>query len=213
MRNHPRLRFMAMARAASTASLLAVFAVWVPGCGDNVTAYSVQGKTLTVMEQTYGLSGPGGAPVLYCQPLDQRGQYQVFIADVGLCSQFKNKTTNTTVFHSSDETNMRLIFPSSFIKNPNGTFKPNPFAVGKTGLCKQNVSGGSAVAVFAHNTAGQGIYDVQIEADTGTITVTDFSSIMSNIKGTFDLTFGADHITGVFDAFPCTGGISPDYGK
>lgn len=203
MRNHNWLRSLTPAFALPL--LLAA------GCGDDATLITVKGKTLTVKEQSYGMSGTPAVPMNFCQPL-YKDQFQVFLSDFEVCSAAKNKASNLTAFHSRETTSLRMIFPSFFMKNPNGTFKTNEFKVLATGDCSRN-GGGSAAAFFAHNPAGAGVYDVYEEATSGTVSVTDFSSEMANIKGTYDLSFaGGDRITGSFDAFPCAS-IPGDYGK
>lgn len=192
-------------RLAQAACLAGSLALWGCGGGDSVT---VSGKTLHVVEQSYGITGgPAGIDngLNYCGVIDvSSGQFEVFLTDFGLCTQVSNGAGNATIFHSSDETNLRLVIPAGLMKNPNGTFKVNTFTVAATSHCTSNSSGAEAVAFFNYNIAGQATYDVSAEADSGTISITGYDA-QSALRGTYDLVFGGDHVKGTFDAAFCSG--------
>jgi hypothetical protein len=161
------------------------------------------------METNYGTADR------FCGTL-ANGQYMVVLTDFSLCDQLHGDASSRYVFHTMDETNLRLVFPSTLCKtyNPNAPACASPpqmkapvnsFTVGKT-TCSDTPSGVfQAAAFFAHNTAGAADYDVNALADSGTITVTYPDQGANELKGTFDLTFGADHITGSYDALYCRG--------
>ena len=46
----------------------------------------------------------------------------------------------------------------------------------------------------------------------GTITILSYSKTAEHINGNFDLTFGGDHVTGLFDALICEG-LTPGFAK
>ena len=130
--------------------------------------------------------------------LDNRGQIEVILSDFALCGSLTAHSMNATVFHSSEETNLRLIFPSTLLKVP----PTNSFKVLSSHGCQDNHNGPEAVAFFSHNPAGANTYDVNLEADSGTITVQYFAGTADAI-GTFDLTFAGQRLTGSFDALYC----------
>jgi hypothetical protein len=171
------------------------------GCGPSYDTAIVGGNTLSFVDQNYGVAG-GTTPV-FCNALDPRGQIEVIISDFSLCGAITKTATNAQIFHSTDETNLRLIFSSAFTKVPPTT----TFQVKPTTICTENHNGAEAVALFAHNTGSAAKYDVLAEADSGTITVNYFAP-PSNATGTFDLTFGGDHITGAFNANYCKNLVS-----
>lgn len=196
--------------------LLVLCGATLAACGNSAKTVTVKGKTLTVLEAAYGTSGsPSSSAGLtpFCQPL-AAGQFEVIITDFVMCEQTKQKPTpvdNRTLFHSTESASLRMIFPSALKKNSDGSFMTNTFQVGSqtTSFCR-NQSGGTAAAFFAHNSAGQSSFDVNEEANGGSISVTSYT-MGAAMQGTFDLTFGSDHVTGSFDALYCSG-LTAAYG-
>ena len=192
--------------AALSLPLLAVAAA---GCGPDFPTYTVQGQKLIQMEANYS-TWTGAAPS-YCGTLDNRGQFEVVLSDSAICGQVHAKANNRTVFHSSAETNMRLVFPTFLMKNADGSFKTNKFTVGTTDCKTTNPSGATAVAYFSHNATGSSTYDLNVQADSGSVSVTAYDG-QSSLKGTFDLMFAGEHVTGAFDTVFCMG-LDPSYGQ
>jgi hypothetical protein len=198
------------------------------GCGNNSTTYTVGGHTLTVAAQAYTIAS---AEPFFCDTLDFRGQFGVYLTDFDLCGMVRQHKNATTIFHEQDETNLRLVFPSTLVKvaqctmgatsnlcNTDTTKTCNTvndcprvptFHVGATDC--STMHGPQAVAWFAHDSGahgqGSGVppYDFIAQADGGTITVTSFDQNSGAVQGSFDLTFGADHIAGGFNAVNCAG--------
>ena len=194
-------------------SLSLAFFSLASGCASDPPSITVGGQKLVYAGQAFGQVF--GAP-LYCDTLDSRGQFEVLITDFALCDTLKPMASNQTIFHSGDETNLRLVFSSYLKRVP----KTSVLTVGKTQDCKNAPMGlATATAFFNHNTGNT--YDVHNEADSGTITVTDFDGMsdaggnqvsVSEIKGSFDLMFGSDHAVGSFDALFCKN-LSAGLGK
>jgi hypothetical protein len=194
----------------SFAALAALAAL--SACGSSTSAITVAGKSLSVVEVSYGKSGTpadSAMQIPFCSPL-VNSQFEVIFTDFPLCQQTRMKVGNTTLFHSSDEANMRLIFPTMLLKNTDGSFKTNTFNVGSTTGCTK-LSGQPATAFFAHATKGVAAYDVNLEASAGSISVTAYDG-QSDLQGTYDLTFGNDRVTGSFEATYCSG-LAAQYGQ
>lgn len=170
----------------------------VTACGGN-PQYTASGHVLEVKDQSYGQAD------YYCDKL-ANGQYMVVLTNFDLCGVDAGMRE---LFHgAADETNMRLVFPSMNLKkvpDPN-----NVFQVGKTDCANNTTPGTEAIAYFSHSTPGQADYDVNLQADSGTITIV-YPTKTSEITGSFDLMFGSDHVKGTFDALFCHG-ITPGFG-
>lgn len=158
--------------------------------GDQI---KVGGKSLSVQDSTYSVAD------YYCGTL-ANGQYIVLLTDFLLCDAVHQNLTNREIFHGSiEETNLRLIFPSTLKKNP----AINTFKVGQSNCIDTNTEGTQAIAYFSHNGEAQATYDLNLMADSGTISVTYRDANVSELVGSFDLMFGADHAKGDFKALFC----------
>lgn len=189
-------------------ALLAALAIAAPACGPSYPQVTVQGHLLLVKDQIYGTTNGAG----YCASLDPRGQYQVIISDiVGLCGTIPaTKPDNKTIFHSAEDTLIRIV-----MSNQVDVIKKNPptstLKVATTHNCTDNRESAQAVAFFSHNPDGAAAYDVNLEADSGTVTINYFES-PSNMTGSFDLTFAGERVTGSINALACPQ-LAPGLGK
>jgi hypothetical protein len=193
-----------MRRLTSIPSLFALALLAVAGCGKKADSYTVNGQTLVVNSTNYGQDS------YFCNNL-ANGQYEIVISDFALCDELAMDAGNRKVFHSMDETNIRIIFPS-FLKVPPNV---NSFNVANDPGCfiqgGNNPNGAEAVFVFSHQTGSNAKYDAEVQADSGTITVTSSPDMIKNfseIKGTFDVMIGGSHLTGNFDALNCKGVVA-----
>ncbi len=190
-------------------ALVAAAALALPACGPSYPQVTVQGHLLQIMDQSYGTTGGGSG---YCGALDSRGQYQLVISDIpSLCSSIPaTKPDNKTIFHSSENNVLRIV-----MSNQVDVIKKNPptsvLKVANTYNCTSNRDGAQAVAFFSHNPAGGIAYDVNVEADSGTISINYFES-PANMTGSFDLTFAGEHVTGSINATLCPT-LAPGLGK
>ncbi len=167
------------------------------GCGNSATSITISGQTLNVAATSYGQDSR------FCDNL-ANGQYQVILTDFGLCSELQTDAGNAQIFHSMTETNLRIIFPS-FLKVPPNV---NSFQVGRTNNCTHSDGPVEAMVVFEHQTGNSPKYDLEVEADSGTITVTsspDEIKNLSEMKGSYDVMIAGSHLTGSFDAILCKG--------
>lgn len=184
----------------STVSVCGMAAVL--GCSDGNQSFSLMGKTLTVKDQNYGQTNEQ-----YCENL-AIGQFEVVFTDFPLCGELTTDAGNRTIFHTREETNLRLIFPSGPVVNP----RTREFKVGSTNRCTDSATDGTqATAFFSHNAMGATEYDLNAEANDGKITVTDYDAATGRLVGKFDLKFGGDSLSGTFDA-PFCRGIAPGLG-
>jgi hypothetical protein len=176
---------------------LPLLALGAAACDQGPPKITVQTYELPFVEVNYGQAG--GTTPTYCAPLDARGQYEVVITDFALCGSLKPTTQNSVAFHSSDETNLRIIFPSApdVIKKIPST---SVLKIGPTHHCADNNGGAQAAAFFAHNSGGA--YDVDLEADSGSVTINWFQPPAS-MSGSFDLVFAGEHVTGTIAANYC----------
>jgi len=173
--------------------------VGLSACGPSKPQFTVSGHTLNVAEQNYGKAD------YFCQSL-ANGEFMVLLTDFSVCSQIHSDAgaANNKPFHAVDETNLRIIFPSTLLKVP----PANTFTVAQVpGDCSLNPNGAEAVAFFSHNDPTSMKYDVNTSANAGSVTVNynDYNQTAGELKGNFDLTFGSDHVTGSFDALNCNG--------
>src|SRR5579883_133761 len=182
-------------------------ALFLAGCGGGSSSYTVQGQTLNVVETDFAPSGPGSG---FCGSLDIRGQFEVLMTDFTACSLIHAHQPDTMVFHGRPETNLRLIFPSTLTKVP----AVNTFVVGKADCALgTSANGTQAVAIFSADSGQKRTgssttpsYDLlNAIADSGTITVTGYSMSAGTLDGSFDVTFGSDHLSGPFHALVCNG--------
>ena len=207
-----------------TSLLFVCLATVAAGCGSSDKTITVSGRTLKVAEQNYGTGGDlSDTTGAFCMPLVSK-QFEILITDFAFCAGANKKQANNSLFHSTDEYNLRLITPGPSLlqKNPNGTFKTNDFKVASTANCTGNPNSAQAVAFFSHNSGAK--YDLNLEATDGTISITaydgqsdlqgtyDLVFAGEHVLGTFDLTFGSDHVTGSFDALFCSG-LTAAYGS
>jgi hypothetical protein len=171
------------------------------GCAPKEPTYTVMDRTLTVKEQNYGQA----QGIRYCDNL-ANGQYLLLLSDFQLCG-FIHADAGAKSFHTGDATNLRIVFPSML------KVTTNEFKVG-TSNCKDTTAPGTeAVAWFSHNDPDTGRYDLDAQADSGTITITSTPEQIkqsNTMKGTFDLSFGGAKVSGPFDAAFCSG-IHPDH--
>ena len=192
------MRHAAAAAAALSMSLAVALA---SGC-DSPTEIKVAGRTLVVAETSYGGTD------YFCEPL-ANGQYLVVLSDFALCAQVRGGMNSRQIFHTTTETNLRLVFPS---KNLTKIPVANRFTVG-TSDCKTNTAPGTqALATFSHATTGNADYDLDVPASSGTITLLYPDAGATQIKGSYDLTFGGDHVSGSFVANRCDG-IATGFGN
>jgi hypothetical protein len=76
-----------------------------------------------------------------------------------------------------------------------------PFAVTPVDC---NVGPGQALATFVHYPPGSTAADVTKLADSGSLQLTQFDTTGKlSAKGTFELTFGSDKLSGTLDTFSC----------
>ena len=163
------------------------------GCGKGGTVISVGGHDLLVKETNYGQAD------YFCNNL-ANGQYEVVISDFTLCGDLHVDAGNRTTFHSSDETNIRIIFPS-FLK-----VTGNSFTVGHSDCNNSADPNTEAVFIFEHNSAGSAKYDYSAQADSGTIVITSTADSVkkdSQISGTYDVMIAGAHLTGPITALFC----------
>ncbi len=165
-------------------------------CGPGKTQYTVSGHTLTVAEVNFGKSD------YFCQTL-ANGQFEVVLSDFAVCDQLHQDAGNKAVFHSTDSTNLRLIFPSTLKKVP----PQNDFTVFTADCATGNPNGAEAIAIFAHNDPSKMSYDFTRMADSGKVSINagDYNMTAGELKGHFDLMFDTDHVVGDFDALFCNG--------
>src|SRR5439155_22796900 len=130
MRHHLRIQ----------AALLVATALAAAACESPPPSVTVGDRTLTYVEQSYG----GGLGSNYCDTLDVRGQYEVIITDFALCDTLKPMSDNRTIFHSSDETNLRLIFSAA----ADALKKVPPTTVFTVGTTKGCTARGPQAAAF-----------------------------------------------------------------
>ena len=174
------------------------------GCGSEFPEVIVAGKTLIVMEQNYGLTA---TTERYCDAVTNQGQFQVMLTSKGVCDDIKAKKENRAVFHGGEITVLRLIFPGG-----TGSIKvtgDNVFQVGR-GKCVGGSSvegGGVAVAQFSHNPEGADKYDVDLQAESGTITIPGdgYDKGASQLRGRYDLVINGEAVSGTFDTTYCKG--------
>jgi hypothetical protein len=198
-----------------TPLLLLCLATVAAGCGSSDKTITVMGRTLKVVEQNYGTAGDvtdSSGVNLFCPPLVAK-QFEVIITDFAFCAGASKKQSNASLFHSTDEYNLRLITPGPSLlkKNPNGTFMTNVFPVGNTGGCSSAPGGvKTAAAFFSHGSGGSLKYDLNLEASDGNISITAYDG-QSDLQGTFDLVFAGEHVLGTFEATYCPG-LASTYG-
>lgn len=190
---------------ATTRSLSIValgLALGAAGCNNNPT-YTVGGRTLEVVAQNFGRAD------YYCPNL-ANGQFLVILSSFGLCEATPGANARQ-VLHAATETNMRLVFPKLGLTKIPPTHK---FTVGKSDCRTFADPGTEALAYFSHHEEGQAEYVLNKQA-TGTITVEwpdpdpDKAVI---VKGSFDLSFDGEKVTGSFEA-PYCNGINAEYNK
>jgi hypothetical protein len=190
-------------RFAALALLLAA-----AGCGPKETVYSVMGINLKLAEQSHGQGD------YFCETLTN-GQFQVVLSDFAVCDPLKtfapmeSQKANLMVFHGGDGANMRIIFPSQLkITQQNWKVAANP-------ACKDNAAGAEAVVFFSKNSGGASKYETEVQADSGTITVTstkDQWMATRELTGKFDVTIAGSKLSGSFAA-PFCDRIVPGIGK
>ncbi len=170
------------------------------GCGSGFPEVTSAGRTLLVKEQIYGQAD------YFCGNL-ANGQFEVLLTDMALCDALKSGPTSKAL-HTVEELNLRLIFPSTLTVVP----KVNTFKVGTTDCSGNAAPGTQATVYFSHNTAGNTSYDLNLQASSGTVSVTDYNKTAGALQGSYDVTIGSDHLVGTFDAKLC-GGVVPGVGK
>lgn len=177
------------------ASCVASCCLLAAACGPGKTQYTVAGKTLTVAEVNFGKAD------YFCPPL-ANGQFMVVLSDAPICDQLHQDAGNKQVFHATDETNLRIMFPSFLKKVP----PQNDFAVAQTD-CQINPNAAEAAAFFSHNDMATMHYDLNKIADGTKVSVNynDYNMTAGTLKGHFELDFGSDHVAGDFDALFCNG--------
>ena len=175
-------------------------------CGSQTT-YTVSGRTLTVLETNFGLAD------YYCNTLAQ-DEVMVVMSDFALCGEVHAGKASREIFHSTDETNLRIVFPADgWLRVPPTT----TFTVGKSDCSSGNAPGTQATAWFSHAPLGMADYDVNVNATSGTVSVTYPTGYPkeTQLSGSFDMMFGSDHVAGSFAAGFCSGtpGIAPGFGS
>ena len=201
--------------AVTRLALLAapLFAVAIAGCGNNAAQITIKGQSLIVADQIYGTSGEREN---YCDPLSIYGQFEVLITDVYTCGDMRAKKTNLQIFHGQEIHVLRLIFPGAGTVQPLKVTQANVFQVGRADCAGSTSSPPAAVAYFSHNAAGTKVFDVNVQADSGTISIpgSGYDKNAQSLAGTYDLTFSGQRITGDFNTSLCPALIySQHYGE
>jgi hypothetical protein len=170
------------------------------GCGDGKTHITVMGHDLVVAEQNYGTAD------YFCSNLSN-GQFEVIVSDQSVCQQLHADGGAKPAFHDADENNLRITMPGPmYLKVPP---LPNAFDVAPDVACSGSHS--QAVVTFSHNDPAKMAYDVNVQADSGTVNITNYNKTASELQGNIDVMIAGQHLTASFDAFFCTG-IVPGVG-
>ena len=197
-----------MNKTSTNRSLLAALAVVgvlsavAAGCGPSAPQVIVQGQTLIIAEQNYNASNEHES---YCQPLTTLGQFEVMLTDVPVCNDMQKKKMNQQIFHSQEIRVLRMIFRGAGTQAPLLVTQNNVLTVGRTDCNKSSGASPDAVAFFSHNPTGSKTFDVNVMADAGKITIAGngYDKAAQTLAGKYDLTFGAERVTGDFTASLC----------
>ncbi|MSP60569.1 MAG: hypothetical protein EXR72_09565 [Myxococcales bacterium] len=183
-------------------AFLVLVAATAAGCGEKPPELTVMGQSLILKETDYGRGD-------YFCPNLANGQFEVILSDYDVCSKLHEFNlpmevgkANKAAFHNSDNTNMRIIFPSALLVTS------RKWVVGRNDCVSNAAPGTEASVFFSHNVGMNHKYDLNVSADSGTITVTSTEKSEKDnneVTGTYDIIIAGTHLSGAFKALYCSG--------
>jgi len=162
-------------------------------CGSGYAKVTVGGQTLTVYDQGYRYAPQRE----FCSFIADQ-QLKIELVDYkGYCGRFDDAGFAPGRDINSDHLELSMVLGLSANQNHH-----NPFTVSAID-CK-NGPGDLAQALFMHYPAGNYLPDTVTQADSGKIYLNAYDpNGVTPAQGTYDIVFGAEHVTGSFSVQLC----------
>jgi hypothetical protein len=168
----------------------------VAGCNSDPQV-SVNGLALTVKDQLY-ISRPAGN---FCD-FAPMGQITIKMVDYSpACALDRQSNDPDPRVATEEHTELDIVLGGLFAGGAHENLR-DPFSLSKFDCV--NGPGDNGTAYFYHFAPNAMAPDKTVQVDSGTVLLTQFDKTNAKaVKGTFDLTFAGDKVTGTIDALNC----------